>query len=120
MATSSSIVTPATSFSTMNLEINSNEDDQNPSGLLRANLFHSLTASAAKRTRSESGIHLQTITADNRTTPATVEHGNYEDDQLLSSHYDLIRLKQEKLLIYANIFRLAVIFILGPILYFLV
>ena len=41
-----------------------------------------------------------------------------EEDQLLISHYELNKRKQEKLLGFMNIFRFLIILILAPIIYF--
>ena len=97
----------------MNLAINRFDDVENPTS------SSSLVGSVAKRQRHGS-IPLQTITTDNR-TPQSIDDFRYDDyPPLLTSYYEHNRSKQERLLLYMNIFRLLVIIILAPIIYFLV
>lgn len=96
----------------MNLAINRVDDGENP------NSSSSSIGQGARRQRRGS-ILLQTITTDNRTAQPIDDFRNDEDHPLLTSHYDDNRLKQERLLLYTNIFRLLVIVILAPIIYFL-
>jgi len=46
--------------------------------------------------------------------------GTDEEENRLFEHYDSNRLKQEKLLLFTNIFRLLIVCIVGCIIYFLV
>jgi hypothetical protein len=114
MATSSSLVNnSATSFSRIDLSLNDYPDDENSSS-------PSLVVSTLKRDRNRLIVPLQTITTDNTTTESNDDGKNFEEDQLLTSYYDYNRTKQERLLSITNIFRLLIIFILGPIIYFIV
>lgn len=122
MSTSVSFKTPPASFSTIDLEINTNQnndDDDNRSTLSHHTSFHSLMTTMPKRHRN-SDIHLQTITSDNRSNQSVEENRLDEDDQHLAERYEAKRIKQEKLLLITNFFRLLIIFILAPIIYFLV
>jgi len=114
MATSSSLINnSATSFSRIDLSLNDYPDDENSSS-------PSLIVSILKRDRNRLIVPLQTITTDNTTTESNDDGKNFEEDQLLTSYYDYNRTKQERLLSITNIFRLLIIFILGPIIYFIV
>lgn len=125
MSTSFSYRTPQTSISSIDMAVHLNStDDQNSTS------FHSTTGTFSKRNRrNNSGIHLQTLAVSQQTT-TTDENGSMgqlntdlkvdDDEQILSSYYDHNRMRQEKLMLILNIFRLSVILVLAPIIYFLV
>jgi hypothetical protein len=120
MATSFSFETPAPSISTADFSINRTQDDENPSRSSCQTSFHSLAESSAKRDRTNL-MQLQTMTTDNNTITRSNHDGIFvEDDPLLTSDYDRNRSKQQNLLLITNIFRLLIILILAPIIYFLV
>jgi len=111
MATPNSPVTPA-KFSTIELSLNGYPDDENAS-------FPSLIETSSKRDRNRF-VPLQQITTDNITAESNDDSKNFEEDQLLTSHFDHNRSKQERLLSIIIIFRLLVIIVLGFIIYFIV
>jgi hypothetical protein len=111
MATSNSCATPAR-FSTIDLSLNGYLDDENAS-------FPSLIETPSKRDRNRF-IPLQNITTDNITAESNDDSKIFEEDQLLTSHFDQNRSKQERLSSITIIFRLSVIIVLGFIIYFIV
>jgi hypothetical protein len=107
MSTSFTFETPMASFSA----INNNLDDDSQ------NSFYTTAATIAKRDRGISPINLaQARTTDNR----NIQDNDDEADQSLTEHYEFNRKKQEKLLLFSNIFRLLVVCVLAPLIYFLV
>jgi hypothetical protein len=113
VSTPASFVTP---MATVNLTINNNQDDDNNlEDLTYHSSFPSSTASTGKRQRNDSGIRLQPLTTDNRTT--SFDAGIRNDDDEDAKHYENNRLKQERLLFITNICRFSVVCILAPILY---
>jgi len=113
VSTPASFVTP---MATVNLTINNNQDDDNNRvDLTYHSSFHSSAASTGKRQRNDSGIRLQPLTTDNRTTSFDADIRNDDDED--AKHYENNRLKQERLLFITNICRFSVVCILAPILY---
>jgi hypothetical protein len=109
------------SFSAVDLTINNAHDDgDNQANLSNENSFHSSAASTGKRKRNDDGIRLQTLGKKNRTTSFDADFRNDDDDdeQNLARRYEKNKLKQERLLLITNIFRLVIVLILAPILYF--
>jgi hypothetical protein len=122
MTTSISYTTPEASFSLTNSAINGPQDDENLS-ITSSNqgLYHSFAATIPKRQRNTSSIRFPTITTDNTNIQySDYDYRNEEDEHVRSLRYDSNRVKQERLLLFANIFRLLVIFVLAPTLYFIV
>lgn len=73
------------------------------------------------RSRAESGILLQTMSTDNQSIPrfsADVQSVRIDDEQGAVLYYANHRLKEERLLLISNIFRLLLIFILAFLIYF--
>ena len=112
MSTSYSFETPMTSFSAINPTIINNADDDSQYS------FHSLAATMPKRQPTISSVNVaQARATDNR----NIQHNDdEEEDHSLTEHYESNRKKQQKLLLFSNIFRLLVICVLAPLLYFIV
>ncbi|CAF0911661.1 unnamed protein product [Rotaria sp. Silwood1] len=121
MATSSSFSNPMTSSSIVELGITNNQNDENqPESSNRASSY-SLATSIPIYNRATNSVSLQPITTYNTNIQSNDnDYRNEEDEHRLSLHYTSNRLKQEKLLLFINILRLLTIFILAPIIYFLV
>ncbi|CAF3389691.1 unnamed protein product [Rotaria socialis] len=121
MTTSFSFSTPMASLSAGELEIDRNARDKNLLESSNQTLFYSLDASVSRFQQATSPVSLQPITTD----APNIQYNNNDlkneqEEHLLSLHYDSNRLKQEKLLLFTNMFRLLIIFIVSPIFYFLV
>lgn len=99
--------------------LNSLNDDA-ANDLSRQNSILSKSASSGKRQRADSGILLQTITTENpsNTPKPESEISNTDDEQVVVLHYMDNRVRQGRLLLVTNIFRLLVVFILAFIIYF--
>lgn len=113
MSTSLSFVTPMASFSVADLTINQSQTSEHQDS------SYASATSTPKRQRTISSVNSPTGTIINANTPHT---DDYDDDEerLLGSHYDNKRSKQERLLRFTNIFRVLVICILAPIIYFII
>lgn len=74
-----------------------------------------------KRNRPESGILLQTMSADHQSIShlsSNMQRAELDDDQDTVSHYANHRVKEERFLFITNIFRLLVVIILAFLIYF--
>ncbi|CAF1047943.1 unnamed protein product [Rotaria magnacalcarata] len=121
MTTSFSFSTPIASLSVGELGIDRNARDKNLLESSNQALFYSLDTSVSRFQQATSSVSLQPTT----TSAPNIQYDNNnskneQEEHLLSLHYDSNRLKQEKLLLFTNMFRLLIIFIVVPIFYFLV
>ncbi|CAF2473581.1 unnamed protein product [Rotaria sp. Silwood2] len=121
MSTSSSFSNPMTSSSIVELAITCDQNNENQSEPSNQTPFYSLATSVPKYNRATNSVSLQPITTYNTSIQYhDNDYRNQEEEHLLGLHYDSNRLKREKLLLFTNIFRLLIIFILAPIIYYLV
>ncbi|CAF2884424.1 unnamed protein product [Rotaria sp. Silwood2] len=121
MSTSSSFSNPMTSSSIVELAITRDQNNENQSEPSNQTPFYSLATSVPKYNRATNSVSLQPITTYNTSIQYhDNDYRNQEEEHLLGLHYDSNRLKREKLLLFTNIFRLLIIFILAPIIYYLV
>ncbi|CAF0762601.1 unnamed protein product [Rotaria sordida] len=111
-----------TSLSAVELVKTCNQNDEIQSESSNRTSSHSLAATSVPTyNRATNTVTLQPITTLNTNIQFNDNDCRNEDgEHLLSLHYDSNRSKQGKLLLFSNIFRLLVICVLAPIIYFLV
>ncbi|CAF1506096.1 unnamed protein product [Adineta ricciae] len=112
MSLSSSFKTPMASFSAAELTINMSQAVES-----RESSYSSVATSAMRQNRAISSGSSHITTVDRIGIQADDED---EASRLLSQRYENNRMKQEKLLLFANIFRVLIICVFAPVIYFLI
>lgn len=78
-------------------------------------------ASITKSLKTTGSSNLQPLKASSTNIQYNTNNYRHDDDEFrLTLHYDSMRSKQQRLLLFMNIFRLLVIFIIAPLMYFVV
>ena len=108
------------SFSQTEHAVTCNQIDENQPESFKQPSLHSLAASVPTNYSAHSSLTSHQTTIHHTSTQYDDQDFKNDEDYLRSLHYDLNRSKQEKLLLFTNIFRLLVVFILAPIIYLLV
>ena len=108
------------SFSKTEHAVTYHQIDENHPESFKQPSLHSLAASVPKYYSAHSSLTSHQTTGDHTSIRYDDRDFKNDEDYLRGSHYDLNRSKQEKLLLFTNIFRLLVIFILAPITYLLI
>ncbi|CAF1301323.1 unnamed protein product [Adineta steineri] len=106
MSSSFSFKTPMASFSVTDHAVNQSQDS-----------FHSINQSIAPQPHSVIPISTTTATASSH---VNIHSDDDEAEHLLGKRYESNRLKQEKLLVFTNIFRIIVICVAAPLIYYYV
>lgn len=101
--------------------IKRNQSDAKESKPSNQDAFTSLTIPAAKYHVTSASIDFTALTTCSTNIQYNDNsHQPNEDEHLLGLHYERNRLKQAKLLVFTNIFRLTTILVLAFMTYFLV
>ncbi|UJR30396.1 hypothetical protein I4U23_017931 [Adineta vaga] len=111
MSSSFSFETPMASFSAAELTINTSQNAET-----RESSYSSAATSMPQRHRTITSGNPPIKTAENICTQADNDH---EEDSLLTARYDKNRIKQERLLLIINIFRVLVICVFALLIYFI-
>ncbi|CAF1152857.1 unnamed protein product [Adineta steineri] len=106
MSSSFSFKTPMASFSVTDHAVNQSQDS-----------FHSINQSVAPQPHSIIPISTTTTTTSSH---VNIHSDDDEAEHLLGKRYESNRLKQEKLLVFTNIFRIIVICVAAPLIYYYV